>query len=84
MSSVQQAKAVMLYNLATVFCVMKDYDKAKQSLQKVGRKFHTFHSYVHASVLQASPLFSGNPPQLVLLSAYIELAKGKAAITASC
>ena len=36
LSSIQQAKATMLYNLATVFCVTKEHDKAKQSLHKVG------------------------------------------------
>lgn len=37
LSSPQQAKATMLYNLATVFCVLKEHEKAKQSLQKVQR-----------------------------------------------
>ncbi len=35
LSSVTEARASMLYNLATVFCVMKEHDKAKQALQKV-------------------------------------------------
>lgn len=35
LSSSQHAKATMFYNLATVFCVLKEHDKAKQSLQKV-------------------------------------------------
>lgn len=35
LSSVQQAKATMLYNLATAFCMLREHDKAKQSLQKV-------------------------------------------------
>lgn len=35
LSDLQQAKATMFYNLATVFCVLKEHDKAKQSLHKV-------------------------------------------------
>lgn len=37
--SIQQAKATMLYNLATAFCVLKEHDKAKQALQKVNNLY---------------------------------------------
>ena len=34
-SSPPQAKALMLFNLATVFSIKKDYEKARRALQQV-------------------------------------------------
>ena len=35
LSDIQQCKAVMYYNMATAFCVLKEHDKAKQAMNKV-------------------------------------------------
>ena len=34
-SDLPQARATMYYNLATLYCVLKEHDKAKQALHKV-------------------------------------------------
>ena len=75
LSSSQQAKATMFYNLATVFCVLKEHEKAKQSLQKV-LQIHNYLFKCDCKCIQAAALFTGHIPELVLLSAYIELARG--------
>jgi hypothetical protein len=77
MSGVEQAKATILYNLATVFCVLKEHDKAKQSLQRVSSWPLNHTGLLYYPPLQAAALFTRKPPQLVLLSAYLELAKGE-------
>ena len=73
----------MLYNLAVAFCVLKEHDKAKQSLQKASSNVPV-RDFMWIYDAQAAALFTGKPPQLVLLSAYIQLAKGKRVHFVNC
>ena len=77
--TLSQARAVMLFNTAAVFCITCEHDKARKALQEVGSLPAHTHTHTHTHTLtQAVKLFpSPPPPQTVLLSAFIELRSGQ-------
>ena len=80
-TNVAAARMAVFMNLCSVYCIKKEYDKAKKALQQVRTSCGEPRSAVHRNGAPTQAILlsedkSSLPPQAVLLSAYIEIMTG--------